>query len=204
MMNTALMAGLLSQGSQRRVSIQPPPPDAPVLTIATGIVVFGDRTNEGTLIEGIGIPWFAILARFRLNPQAMFEPTPREWEEIIAAAYKAAGYDEMILTPRSGDGGKDVIATKNGVGSIRIYDQVKAYRPGHLVTADEVRSLGGVLLGNPNVTKGVVTTTSEFAPRLMDDPGLAALIPYRLELKPGTVLLPWLNAMSEKSGHPPG
>jgi restriction system protein len=67
---------------------------------------------------------------------------------MIAAAFDQAGYDEVILTPRSGDHGRDVIAIKKGVGSIRIIDSVKAYKPGHLVRYDDVRALAGVLLGD--------------------------------------------------------
>jgi len=47
------------------------------------------------------------------------------WEEIIAGAYKKAGFDEVTLTPRSGDLGRDVIAIKKGLGSVRVIDQVK-------------------------------------------------------------------------------
>jgi restriction system protein len=56
-----------------------------------------------------------------------------------------AGFDEVTLTPRSGDLGRDVIAVKRGLGTVRVIDQVKAYGPSHLVTADDVRALLGVL-----------------------------------------------------------
>ncbi|MBI3570275.1 MAG: restriction endonuclease [Gammaproteobacteria bacterium] len=119
---------------------------------------------------------------------------------MIAGAYSQAGFDEVILTPRSGDKGRDVIATKFGVGSIRIFDQMKAYKPGHLVTADEVRAMLGVITGADNVSKGVVTTTSNFAPRLADDPYIKKYLPYRLELKPRDALLSWLESLSMDSG----
>src|SRR5207249_1009544 len=99
------------------------------------------------------------------------------WEEIIAAAYQAAGFDEVTLTPRSADGGRDVIAVRRGRYSVRLLDQVKAYGPNHLVTADEVRSLMGVLSSDRGASKGVLTTTSDFAPRLKDDPGIAPFLP---------------------------
>jgi len=34
----------------------------------------------------------------------------RHWEEMIAAAFHEAKFDEVILTPQSGDHGRDVIA----------------------------------------------------------------------------------------------
>ena len=55
-----------------------------------------------------------------------------KWEELIAAAFDRSGYDEVILTPRSGDHGRDVIAIKKGIGTVRIIDSVKAYKPGTL------------------------------------------------------------------------
>ncbi len=60
---------------------------------------------------------------------------------------------------------RDVIAVKKGLGVFRVTDQVKAYRPTHLVTAEEVRALMGVLHAD-RASKGLLTTTSDFAPRL--------------------------------------
>ncbi|MBI2360629.1 MAG: restriction endonuclease [Deltaproteobacteria bacterium] len=71
----------------------------------------------------------------------------RKLEEIIAGAYEREGWPEVVLTPRSGDRGRNVIATKPGIGSIRIIDQVKAYAPDHPVTADEVRAVLGAKRG---------------------------------------------------------
>ena len=128
----------------------------------------------------------------------MYEISPRQWEEMIAGAYVAAGFDEVILTHRSGDQGRDVIATKNGIGSVRILDQVKAYKPGHLVTAEEVRAMVGVITMEQNVSKGVITTTSDFAPRLREDPLIKQVVPYRLELKARHDLSAWLHQIAHR------
>ena len=146
------------------------------------------------------MPWFEILERIRLDPNGVYSIDPRTWEEIIAGAYSRAGFDEVVLTPRSADKGRDVVATKRGVGSIRIFDQVKAYKPGNVVTAEEVRAMLGVITGAGNVSEGIVTTTSTFAPRLTEDEYIRPFLPYRLELKPRDVLLPWLDSLS--SGKP--
>lgn len=183
---------LLFQGQQKT--------GLPELTLKA-LLTFGGRDVEGQLVEAVALPWFEVLQIIQRDPIAIFEIDSRKWEEIIAGAYRRAGFDEVILTPRSGDKGRDVIATRYGVGSIRIFDQVKAYKPGHLVTAEEVRAMLGVITGGDNVSKGVVTTTSEFAPRLMDDPYIKKYVPYRLELKPREVLLPWLKRVAEG---PPG
>lgn len=103
----------------------------------------------------------------------------------------------MILTPRSGDFGRDVIAIKKGLGEVRVIDQVKAYKPGHLVTANDVRALMGVLQ-NDGASKGFLTTTSDFAPKMGDDPLITPFIPQRLELINGDKLILRLQELAKK------
>jgi len=147
--------------------------------VVKAILELGDRTKEGVLVTAVAIPWFEIIRMLQRDPQEILSISTRQWEEIIAGAYTRAGFDEVILTPRSGDFGRDVVATRYGVGSIRIFDQVKAYKPGNLVTAEEVRAMLGVITGAQNVSKGVITTTSTFAPRIVDDPYISPYLPHR-------------------------
>jgi restriction system protein len=170
---------------------QRPPPEI----LIRAVLEFAGQSSEGALVQAVALPWYEILAMIRRDPESIYSIEPRTWEEVIAGAYEKAGFDEVILTPRSGDKGRDVVATKQGVGSIRIFDQVKAYKPGHVVTADEVRAMLGVITGAQNVSKGVLTTTSQFAPRITADEYLKPYIPYRLELKDRTTLLPWLDQL---------
>jgi restriction system protein len=161
------------------------------------LLELGDRTSEGPLVRAVALPWFEIVDLIRRDPQGVYQIDPRAWEEIIAGAYWRARFDEVILTPRSSDKGRDVVATKHGIGSIRVFDQVKAYKPGHVVTAEEVRAMLGVITGAQNVSKGIITTTSTFAPRIMEDEYIRPFIPYRLELKLRDVLLPWLDELAQ-------
>lgn len=161
------------------------------------IFVPGEQTKEGVLIQALAPPWFEILRLLKANPNLAYELSPRKWEEMVAASYHSAGFDEVTITPASGDHGRDVIAVKKGFGSVRIIDQVKAFKPGHLVTANDVRALLGVLHGDPNATKGVVTTTSDFAPKITADPSINPFIPFRLELVNGVSLMERLSELIE-------
>jgi restriction system protein len=164
----------------------------------------GEKTNEGRLIAAVALPWFDIIDILRKDPSAAFQISPEKWEEIIAGAYKRAGFDEVTLTPRSGDFGRDVIAVKKGLGSVRVIDQVKAFKPTNLVTADDVRALMGVLQTD-GAAKGFLTTTSDFAPRLATDPLIQPLIPSRLELINGPMLLTRLGELAgERKDHVAG
>jgi restriction system protein len=153
------------------------------------IIERGPKLAEGELIVAVAPAWWKLVAMLERDPSMMFKIDPRKLEELIAAAYHEAGFDEVILTPRSGDLGRDVIAVKHGWFSVRIIEQVKAYKPGHRVTAEEVRALLGVLSADPKASKGLVTTTSEFAPRIETDPLLSPFIPHRLELVDGQRLV---------------
>jgi hypothetical protein len=97
------------------------------------VIVPGARTSEGRLIQAVAIPWYEIIALLQKDPSVAFQISPEKWEEIIAGAYRKAGFDEVTLTPRSGDHGRDVIAIKNGLGSVR------NYRPGQSVQAPQSR-----------------------------------------------------------------
>jgi restriction system protein len=132
----------------------------------------------------------AIIRMLLDDPARMYGIDPRKWEEIIAGSYEASGlFDRVILTPYSGDHGLDIIAEKDGFGSVRLIESVKRYSPGNEVPAKDVRELLGVLSGDQRATKGVVSTTWEFAPELKDDPFIKPFLPYRLELVNGTNLL---------------
>lgn len=164
----------------------------------TSIVEPGEKTPHGLIIKAVTLPWFEIIKLLEKDPSAAFQIPPRKWEEIIAGAYTKAGFDEVILTPSSGDHGRDVIAVKKGIGKIRVIDQVKAYKPGHLVAADDVRALIGVLHGD-QASKAFLTTTSDFAPKLKDDPLIMPFIPSRLELVNGDLLLQRLQELGKNN-----
>jgi restriction system protein len=159
------------------------------------VIVVGDKRTEGRLIEAVAIPWFNIIDLLKKDPSVAFQIPAYKWEEIIAGSYRKAGFDEVILTPRSGDAGRDVIATMHAIGSIRVIDQVKAYKPGHLVTANDARALFGVLMLD-GAAKGFLTTTSDFAPLLTSDPLLGPVIPSRIQLINGKTLLMRLEELA--------
>jgi restriction system protein len=170
----------------------------PQVTIQA-LIIAGDKVSEGRLVEGVNIAWREVIRMISRNPEEIYQIDPRKFEELIAGAYEVSGeFDEVILTPRSGDKGRDVIATKKGFGSLRIFDQIKRNRITHPVTADDVRALAGVIYMDQNVSKGVLTTSGVFAPNLEKDEYIQKLLPYRLELRPRDILIPWLKKLSAR------
>ena len=115
---------------------------------------------------------------------------------MIAASYVQAGLEDVTLTPQSGDFGRDVIAVKRGFVTVRVLDQVKRYAPGNLVTANDVRALIGVLQTDHAATNAVVTTTSDFAPMIREDPYIKPYLPSRLRLINGPELVERLTGLA--------
>jgi len=104
------------------------------------------------------------------------------------ARYERAGW-QVMLTPRSADGGRDVIAVHRGF-KMRIFDEVKRYAPGSRIDAGIVRALYGVIALDANVSKGVITTTANFAPGIETE--FADVIPFRRNLRNGSGLAKWV------------
>ncbi len=166
-----------------------PPDNFPVI-VSQAVIIPYEKTFEGELIRAITIPLLDIIQKIMEDPSRMYQIDPRKLEEIIAATYEQSGlFDEVTLTPRSGDRGKDLIVVKRGFGSVRFVESVKRYTPGHVVTAEEVDALIGVMNKQPQTSKGIISTTWEFAPKIMDDPDIARLVPTRLELVNGKALV---------------
>ncbi len=114
---------------------------------------------------------------------------------MLAGAMDKEGY-EVTLTPRSGDHGRDLIAVKHGLGCLRILGSMKAYAPHNKVDRAHVDEMLGVINREPNVSKGIIATTSDFAPRIDKVPGIENVVPYRLELINGQRLQEWLTKLS--------
>jgi restriction system protein len=161
-----------------------------------GLIIPERQTSEGLLIKSYAAVWIEIAQRLGEDWSLAFQLNDRQWEEMLAGAMSAEGY-EVTLTPRSGDHGRDVIAIRHGIGCIRILGSMKAYAPNRLVDRAHVHEMLGVLTAEANVSKGIIATTSDFAPRIEEAPGIKQVLPHRLELISGPRLQRWLIDLSK-------
>jgi restriction system protein len=93
--------------------------------LVQAVVTFAGKTSEGKIIQAVAPAWFEIAKMIEKDPSLIYQIDARKWEELLAGWYKEYGFDDVTLTPRSGDYGRDVIAIKHGVLSVRIIDSVK-------------------------------------------------------------------------------
>jgi len=156
--------------------------------LSVASIIIPDRvTREGTLIKATTLLFDEIARELGNNWARVPDFTPTQWEAIVAGYFSKKGY-EVTLTPRSGDFGLDLIARKHDFGAVKLLGSVKRYAFGRPVPAAEVRELMGALSMDPSASKGMLITTSDFAPRILDDPGIANAMPTRLELINGVAL----------------
>ena len=76
----------------------------------------------------------------------VYSKNPYEFQDLCAALLRGMGYFTPFVSPRGKDGGLDIIAYKDPLGTIspRIKVQVK-HRPGNPASVHEVRQLMGLL-----------------------------------------------------------
>ena len=168
--------------------------EAPRITVKA-LIIPGDKTKEGTLVKGVSALWFEIMRMIEADPDSIHQIDCWKWEELLAGAYKQDGWETVVLTPKRGDHGIDVIAEQKDWGKLRflLLDQMKAYKPGHLIGPDEIREMKGVLLDHPEASKGLITTTADFTPGALE---AAANLAPRLELRPREKLVEWLASVA--------
>lgn len=109
---------------------------------------------------------FKILDSVLRNPEAMHALGAWKFEEFIATLIDQLGFEDVELTPRSGDKGRDILATKKVHGiSILCAFECKRYAPIRPVGPDVARALLGVILhGKTQATKGILVTSSYLSP----------------------------------------
>lgn len=111
---------------------------------------------------------------------------PTDFERFIAEVWERRGW-ETELTTTSGDGGIDVIATKDQPVPEKRLIQAKCYGNGNNVGAPEVREYDSLNRTNPDADLTLIVTTSSFTKpaeqtassldvKLVDGPQLSQII----------------------------
>ncbi|WP_054132011.1 restriction endonuclease [Novosphingobium sp. AAP1] len=167
------------------------------LSLLTKALVIPQRhVKQGALIKANTVMWHAIVDVLKRDWTEAYRMPPHKFEELIAGAFERDGYSNVVLTPRSGDDGRDVIATTSGPGCVKVIASVKRYAAHHDVRYDDVRALLGVMMGEPDASKGMIITTSRFPKDLPEKEQFKPFIPTRLELMDGKGTLDWLSRLS--------
>jgi hypothetical protein len=111
------------------------------------------------------------------HPEYLREVNPRKFEELIAEIFRNNGYS-VTLTPKTRDGGKDIIALyKTGIGEQLYIVECKRYQLESKVGVEVVRGLYGVQMAE-NYNQAILVTTSTFT-----KPAIDFVKPLRLKMQ---------------------
>lgn len=164
----------------------------PDVLVQTILLNLGQSVDLGRVVTSTTPGWRALRQEVVADPTLLTRlPTwPRKFEEFVAGGYVHARWRDVILSPRSGDRGFDVAAYKRGR---QVLDELKAFKPSLRVGHQVVRAALGLLVQHDDVDQVRVTTTSTFAPRILQ--AFADQLHRELELRDRDCLLRWLRSM---------
>jgi len=165
------------------------------ILMQTRILTLGHAVDGGRIVAAITPSWLALRAEVLKNPRLMehFPRWHRKFEEFVAGGYFESRWAEVTLSPRSQDGGFDIAARKR---ERQILDEAKAYKPSFLVKHPVVRAALGLFIVQESIDQVRVTTTSRFAPTVLQEFG--HLIPGKLRLRDQRELLRWLSSIRDE------
>jgi restriction system protein len=109
----------------------------------------------------------------------LLEMDPTAFEELIARLLVEIGFEDVVVTKRSGDGGIDVRGTLviGDVIRTRMAVQVKRWKPKNRVQATVVRDVRGSLGIHE---QGLIVTTSDFVKGARDEAARPDAVPVGL------------------------
>ncbi|MGH9824191.1 MAG: restriction endonuclease [Blastocatellia bacterium] len=129
----------------------------------------------------------ALIEYLARHPKQMYDFSPRKFEELVAELFRGMGYD-VVLTPRSRDGGRDLLAfQRSAVGTLLTLVECKHFSPNRRVGVGLIRTLYGVTEW-VRASHAVLATTSFFTRGARD---LHETVKYRLSLADYDALTQW-------------
>lgn len=141
------------------------------------------------LVESVAAINDELISYLAKHPELMYKIDPRKFEELVAELLARQGYTPT-LTPRTRDGGYDIMATRSdSLGDHLYLVECKRYAPENKVGVAQVRGIYGVAKAHA-ANKAVLVTTSSFS---CDALAFATPLKYDLALHDHASLKNWLS-----------
>jgi hypothetical protein len=151
------------------------------------------RVSTGVLVPEVRVELAGVndeLVKYlAAHPERLYSLSPRKFEELVEAIFRDFGYD-VVLTPKSKDGGIDIRATrKDSVGTLLYLIECKRYAAAHPVGVGIVRGVYGVA-ATEHASCGMIVTTSHFTAPAKEE---ANKVKYQMSLRDYSDLVHWLG-----------
>ena len=145
--------------------------------------------EESRIVQLSNESWNRLIENLLQQPHDLYNLSPRNFEKLVAELLSRQGY-EIQLTPKTRDGGRDVIARMESAFGPHLYlVECKRYSRDRPVGVSLIRALYGVVEAE-RATSGLVVTTSSFstgALRFRDT------VKHRISLADYNDLVQWLR-----------
>jgi hypothetical protein len=174
--------GILAQTDAADLFVNTYPDGQPLFKCAPSLLVPGVRVEIASVNQ-------ELLKFLAAHPESIYALDPRHFEELVAEIFRDFGY-EVLLTPRTRDGGLDIRAIKkDSVGTLLYLIECKRYAATRPVGVEIVRGLYGVAT-EERASCGIIATTSHFT---RDAKEFADKIKYQMSLRDYKDLVGWLK-----------
>lgn len=139
----------------------------------------------------------SLVERLQQHPDAIYEISPRKFEELVADLLTDLGY-EVELTPTTHDGGMDILARMTTHhGKILCLVEAKRHSAHRPVGVELVRQLYGTLI-DADASSAMMVTTSNFTSGAKV---FQQRHKYKLALKDYANVVQWINGFTGKNEH---
>jgi restriction system protein len=118
-----------------------------------------------------------LLIKLREEPELLYEIDPRKFEEVIAELMSRIGFQDVRLTPKTKDRGRDVIAKfQVPTGLLHVIAECKRLAPGNpvglaiverfLFTIEDERAAFGMIATTSYFSRGARAKAKEYEARI--------------------------------------
>lgn len=152
-----------------------------------------DEEDEENPILGAPYDWKSFLEKIHKDPSALFQMSPRDFEQFVADLLDEDGFD-VRLTPYSKDGGVDIIANRAGLVNELYLVQCKRAARRRPVGVDVVRSLYGVV-HRDRATAGLIVTSSRLT---RDAKSECKKLEHQMSFREYDDLVKWIARITRK------
>jgi hypothetical protein len=124
-------------------------------------IVPADVLSEFKKVEFVPL---RLLDQILRSPELMRDLSPRDFERFVATLIDEIGFENVVITPRSNDQGRDILAVKRVHGIPVLFAfECKRYGVDKPIGIELLRALFGTISHGPTkANKGVLVTTSRF------------------------------------------
>lgn len=174
----------------------------PEIVFDEKLYLLGDQAgvylpSDKRIFTGLTLGVSDLMATISAWPELLYQIDPRKFEEIIAEVFDKHDF-QVELTPRTRDGGRDIVAIRSTLGVKSKYIiECKRYAKTNPVSVGLVRSLYGVQT-QEGANKSILATTSHFTSGAKNFASSANSTQWGMDLKDYDDIVEWIRQTHKK------